>query len=346
MHRGLDALCPSAPVSPPAGTGIAPDLVDFLAGLTARDTDEVARLLDILLHHPPRDQHQWIGRSDLNANQSPVQALLAAKPGRWEARLLGDPAFHRGDPIARWQGSLSVLAATLTAAGATSLREMIDLTLATIVPTDEASRRAYPTGMIRIAVPLMSSGIAVYVSPPPQSDRWMVARRWASAVFGDPQPALRIITAVEKSATLFGVGLEGAAPARVRAKIYWRMQDPVPLSSFGIALFERETVRNFMAAVMRRNTFPLRALTFSAGFAPLSGALTDIKIDVCNAGAGWGLSEGLALASHQARALDLVMPPFDPAAIRSAAHRVAIACLGLGLDREGGHRLNIYLQQH
>jgi hypothetical protein len=320
-------------------------LVGSLATLSSRDDDEITRLAETLLAHPPVDRTQWCGRSDLNGNASPIQVLLSAKTDGWEARLIADPAFYHADPLKRWQGSLSALAGALASGRATALHEMVEQTLAAIVPPNVAARRTYPTGMIRIAVSLSSPGVAVYTSPTPAADRWNVVRRWVEKTFSDPAPALHIIANLETVGTVFGVGLEGVSPARARAKIYWRLRDAKPLAAFGIQMFESKAVLSFLRAVMRARDFPPAALTFSAGFEPARGALTDIKVDVCNTAAGLDLAEGLALANEQARALSLVLPPCHCAQARFADHGMAIGCLGIGLDRNGAHRLNIYLHQ-
>ncbi|CAG9170165.1 hypothetical protein LMG23992_01492 [Cupriavidus laharis] len=320
-------------------------LFGTVASLLPEGAGYARQVADILLHHPPVDAEAAHPYSDLNVNGSPLQLLLSARPTRWEARLIADPAFYESDPRVRWQKSLAALEATLRATGAEGLRDPVRLALESVIPQDELALRQYPTGMIRLAAGLTSRGAAVYMGAPHRVDRWDVARRWAACVLGSADTALALIGRLEPNATVFGMGVEGASLPHARAKLYWRLRKSVPIDAFGVPWLSTPAMTRFLAAVLGDGTVPLNALTFSAAFDVVDGTLTDIKTDVCVANAGLGLRDALHCVNEQAALLGLSPRPLDRCSEVLEQHHVDIGCLGLGSDSRATHRLNIYLHQ-
>ncbi|QRQ85825.1 hypothetical protein [Cupriavidus oxalaticus] len=320
-------------------------LFGAVASLLPEAAVHARQVAEILLHHPPVDAEASHPRSDLNVNGSPLQLLLSARPARWEARLIADPAFHEADPLVRWRKSLAALEATLRATGAEGLRELVQLTVKTVIPQDEPALRQYPTGMIRLAAGLASRGAAVYMGAPHRVDRWDVARRWAACVLGSADTAHALIGRLEPNAAVFGMGVEGVSLPHARAKLYWRLRQSVPIDAFGMPWLASPAMTRFLAAVLGDRSIPLNALTFSAGFDVVDGTLTDVKTDVCIANAGLGLRDALQCVNEQAALLGLSPRPLDRCSEVLEQHRVDIGCLGLGSDSRGTHRLNIYLHQ-
>ncbi|GMU01388.1 hypothetical protein KH5H1_55080 [Corallococcus caeni] len=320
-------------------------LLDVAATLTGRPREELSAQARVLLHGAPSEGRHPPGVSDLNANGSPLQLLLAGRAERWASRLIGDPCFDEPDAVARAHASRAALGAALAAGRAQALTAPLMDTLDVVVPWDEASLREYPTGILRLALPLGTPGVGLYASPPPGAGAWDAARRWVRALLPRPEEALRLVSTLAPGCRLLGVGLEGESPARARAKLYWRLEAPAPLSSFALPLLEAPTLIAFLTSVLVRGAVPPRALTFSAGFELRTGALVDAKADVCTRSAGLSLEQAVDVLRTQTDVLPLhPFPLRDPLPLLHA-RRVGIGCLGLGIAPGGVHRLNVYLFQ-
>ena len=321
-------------------------LFGAVASLLPEGAGHARQVAEILLHHPPVDAEAAHPCSDLNVNGSPLQLLLSARPARWEARLIADPAFYEADPLVRWRKSLAALEATLRATGAEGLRELVRLTVKAVIPEDEPALRQYPTGMIRLAAGLTSrGGAAVYMGAPHRVDRWAVARRWAACVLGSADLAHALIGRLEPNAAVLGMGLEGVSVPQARAKLYWRLRKTAALNAFDAPWLVSPAMTRFLAAILGDRSVPLNALTFSAAFDVTDGTLRDVKTDVCVANAGLGLRDALHCVNEQATLLGLSPPPLDRCSEILEQHCVDVGCLGLGSDSHGTHRLNIYLHQ-
>lgn len=279
--------------------------------------------------------------SDLNPNGTPLQLLLSARRDRWVLRIVGDPGFDRTDPIARWEASRAALTQAVALGDATSLLAVIELTLALLVPLDTLVCR--PNGAIRLALPVAGPGVALYVGVAPGWDGWSVTRDWLSMLLLQPEVARGHIDRLTPHCTLFGVGLEGTSPERLRFKLYWRLARPTRLGALGVPLLARSEMIHFLADLLGPSELPIDALTLCIAFDATSGELCDAKVDVCAASARLGNAAALTLVNRHAAALSLTPPPLSGLQALLAERNIAVACLGLGVDRRGEHRLNTYL---
>lgn len=320
-------------------------LTSALASLLPEGAGNANTLAEILLHHPSVDGDDEYPQSDLNVTGSPLQLLLSAKHSHWDARLIGDPAFYEADPLVRLQKSLVALDEMLSIANAVDLRDIILRSISSVVPADHESRRRYPTGMIRLAAALSTPGIAVYVGAPYVSNRWDVARHWLTSMLNSPDQALTTIDCLEPNTAVFGMGIEGASPTQLRAKIYWRLENPSPIASLGLPLLSSPAMNHFLGAVLGEMNIPANALTFSAAFDVSNGILHDVKADICIANTNLGLQDVLYCVNDQASFLGLAPPVLERCSDVLERNNVDIGCLGLGADIYGKYRINAYLHQ-
>lgn len=323
----------------------AAGLLQLAAELAEVDLNETVDLAQTLLHVPPLAADTDRGSSELNWNGSPLQLLISTRSDGLALRLLADPGFHLKDPLARHGAGRAALSAAFTLAGAESLLGLAERTLEIVAPSDRTALSGYAAGSMWLAAALGTPGAALYVGPDPRSARWAEARLWLSSVLVAHERVSSLLDRLEGKAFLLGVGIEGAHRGAARLKIYWRLADPAPLSSFGIELFEAPSLIAFLTAVLASGPVNTQTLNFSAAFELSSGALHDIKVDV--SWDGRTSLEAFALLAVQENSLGLA-PLSAHSALRSALERcdMAVGCVGLGMSAAGKHRMNTYLFQH
>jgi hypothetical protein len=184
---------------------------------------------------------------------------------------------------------------------------------------------------------LGAPGAALYLSPATRFGRWGEAGKWLRIICSKPDAAATLLARLATSCFLLGFGIEGALPSSLRIKLYWRMAERMSLYDFGVPLLLDSDVAGFVDRVLAGGSSP-EALTFSAGFDLVTGALRDVKADV-----SWHdhtLDRGLALLDSQSEALGV-----QPARELLRRHDLGIACVGLGIDAAGRRRINTYLFQ-
>jgi hypothetical protein len=299
------------------------------------------RLSQALLGFPPLLADRCEGRSDLNCDGSPLQLLVSSRASTRHVRLIGDPAFYHADPLARLGRSLEALDAVLDASDALPLREHCLRAIAYILPRDEAGRRKYPTGMIRLAASIEREGAAVYAAPEPAApDPWERALRWLTETLPTATIARKIVSVLRTDNQLFGIGLAGRESHAARAKLYWRLATGNPTRPFGIPVLDDPAVVAFVRELAARGALPIRALTFSVSLSLRTGEAQDGKVDVCTKSAGIEPARVPAILARTSQALGLSCLPLD-----ATLAALTIGCIGLGTDGRGDRRLNVYASQ-
>lgn len=315
-------------------------LIELIARMAQRDVTRVHNLASIILNV---NTHDFGGVSDLNANGSPLQALICARKNRWSFRFIADPSSTCIDPIRRLHLSRNALAATLRIGGAHALRPSIECLLSQLLPKSDAALCSYPTGMMRLALALDAPGAAIYVGSNPQGDPWRDASNWASEAFADTNEVNALIATLESDCALLGIGIEGFDTENARAKIYWRLCRDRPLTAFKTKLFNSPFLAKFLLKIAGAGTMPVNALNFSASFPLRSGLLYDIKVDVAKR--AFASTDALGIVNTFAHEAGLSPPPLNGLIDQMQQSDIAIACVGLGLDILGACRINTYLYQ-
>lgn len=188
-----------------------------------------------------------------------------------------------------------------------------------------------------MATALGAPGAAVYVSPTNRS-RWEMANRWVATATPSPQAAVALIDALSPWCHLVGVGLEGTVADNLRLKVYWRTSGFTSLSEFGLPLLLDARMTAFVDQVMagRAHTEPL---TFSAAFDTRTGELRDVKVDVSWHDRGADLAcEVIGTSVENASSVRRL-------ARDACRHQMTVACIGMGVEARGSHRVNVYLFQ-
>lgn len=322
------------------------DVINFVQHITCAEVDRIGQFSQTLLHHPPTNAKFMEGKSKANWNGSPLQLLISAHKANSNIRLIGDPAFYCVDPLVRLQLGIEALKATLALGQAEALKDLCLQSIDIILPAGNEGRRRIGHGAIGLALALNKPGAAVYfASEYDHFVAWAKARKWCNTMLPDAQEALRSIDVLARNCHIFGVGLEGLNSRAGRAKLYWRLSCPTALSQFGIGLYEHPMILQFLTQIMEKREFPLRALTFSAGFSLSTGQLKDIKVDVCNKSAHLTNIEAINIIQSCCQTLGLHSMTSEECAPLIVKNALAIAGIGLGINSQQENRLNTYLFQ-
>ena len=295
-----------------------------------------------VLGAPDYDGLPPAGRSALNNDGVPFQLCLTAKRAGWDLRLLGDP-WSALPTEARYAASLGALPSLLESGGAAALRAAVETTIRLIFPDSPEARAAYRDGFLWFALSPGRPGAAIYAEAAPLgvAGGWQAAERWLAAVLPESSPALAAVRQLSRVAVLASVALEGATPEDARAKLYFRFARPAALDALEIPLFTEPAVMRVLELAIGDRTLDLDGLVMSAGFSLASGALTDVKLDLCGHCLAYETGEWLAVIEACRRELDLAPLPLDHAL---TALNCEIAFLGVGTDVRGECRLNVYLK--
>jgi hypothetical protein len=199
-------------------------------------------------------------------------------------------------------------------------------------------------GVCWIGAALGQPGAAVYLDTWPfgRSGAWDFAEEWLHTFLEDGSAAQDAVRRLRPQATLASIGLEGACLRTMRAKLYWRLDRPVRLAELGIGLLKAPELAHFLARAVEQRPMALSGTVFSTGFSLHTGELEDVKLDLCGhclprEPKAWGeLLEGLST--------DFGLVPV-PVGSDLAERRCELAFLGLGVDRAGDTRLNVYLKE-
>jgi hypothetical protein len=328
-------------------TGLArrmANLLDLGARVAGVPPAVAARVGAVLSHAECAEWQRLGGYSELNSDATPIQlCLTAGVGGRRAVRIIADPAWRLSDPAARLAESCVALAHALPMADAASLGPLCETLLAHAVPAGPNAIRAFPSAFFWLGAGLGRPGFAIYAdlrSYLPH-DPWAVPREWLAALLPEARPALAVLRALDAHAEPASLALEGSRPERGRAKIYWRLRRPVPLAALGIELLPDPRIAAFLIRVIGDREMNLSGTVMSAGFDLATGAMADVKIDLCAHCLPRSDSEWIKVLDGVCRQLDLALP-IEAADL--GPDRAALSFAGLGIDQGGAARLNIYLK--
>ena len=295
-------------------TGLArrmANLLDLGARVAGVPPAVAARVGAVLAHPECAEWQRLGGYSELNSDATPIQlCLTAGVGGRRAVRIIADPAWHLSDPAARLAESCVALAHALPMADAASLGPLCETLLAHAVPAGPNAIRAFPSAFFWLGAGFGRPGFAIYAdlrSYLPH-DPWAVPREWLAALLPEARPALAVLRALDAHAEPASLALEGSRPERGRAKIYWRLRRPVPLAALGIELLLDPRIAAFLIRVIGDREMNLSGTVMSAGFDLATGAMADVKIDLCAHCLPRSDSEWIKVLDGVCRQLDLALP--------------------------------------
>lgn len=318
-------------------------LLDLAASVTGAPRDLVARLGETLLATPPADAGPRGGRSGLNYDQTPMQLCFSIGPEGVHGRLLADPALELGDPVQRFDASYEAMTRTLALASSPAMRTLCDRTLELHLPENGIQPDDYPDGTLWLAAGVDTPGMAMYVDARRGGDAlaWPRLRNWFAALLPEMREAGAALDAIRNNAELMCLGVEGMAPANARAKLYWRLVAPAALNAIGIERFRDARFQTFLEIAMRDRDIRLTGIVPSIGFKIESGALSDVKLDVCACRGclDWSPSDWTAILHQLGSELGFPSVP-----IEKWLEHGEMAFIGFGVDQRETPRLNIYLK--
>jgi hypothetical protein len=210
------------------------------------------------------------------------------------------------------------------------------------LPPDIASLRRYTRGCFWLGVNLTNPGVAIYLDAEPLGETgWDRAAQWMWTVLRAPGDIRHELADLATHTHLASIGVEGVEPGRMRVKFYTRLRRAVPLASLGSELLRDPVWGSFLGAVVGPRPMNLSGLVLCFGWDVVRGRLHDVKIDCCahclpRSPQAWG-----ELLANLTDGLGVARLPVGPSLGDETAEA---AFVGLGLDRDGGRRLNVYLK--
>ncbi|WP_437736134.1 hypothetical protein [Sorangium sp. So ce1335] len=327
---------PVSPCSTPEARLL--DLADRLAGSGGR-----TRLLaETMRVHP-----EVSGRrpSTLNDDGSPLELCITSTRSGCRYRIIGDPEPEERGCRARLALFRDALARLLPLTSATRLAPVLDAAVDLWLPEDDASLELITSRILWLAAAIDTPGVGIYLDGRVGSylESLERGRAWLDRMLPDASLAKRFLSAFDAVGGLGGVGVEGVTPALSRVKVQWGVVAPILLDRLGLPLLGDEPLRRFFHIMAGDRELRVTYPVFSAGFALESGALADVKVDICGCRACLALSpeEWVHRIEAACAAFGLAPPPVLPEILARAATAVF---LGLGLDAAGEVRLNLYLK--
>lgn len=340
---------------PPVGRPDRPDLLDGLVDLASElseaDREAVRSFVDRLLAAPPEGIPRRCGHSGLNRDGSPLELCLSALSSVCLSRFVADPASTEDDPLARCAAGLAALEAAYDPTRSRRLRPLCAATLETIVGplvgplADQAVAELgrYVEGLLWLGAGPGLPGLALYVDATKLDpvERWRRAAAWLGALLAQGAEAEAVVARLAPAGELMAVGVEGTEPADARAKLFWRLRQPIALAELGVPRFLDPALFDFLGLLLDADRpLPLSGLVLSASFRVASGELFDAKLDLCGHCLAYAPAEWEARLARATTAFGLVPLPVGRAL---AGGRAEVAFVGLNRNPMGS-RLDLFLK--
>lgn len=281
-----------------------------------------------------------VGASGLDDDGTPLQLCVSASRRRTALRIIGDPGANIDDIAVRHRVARAALHRALRQHGAGALAPLAEDMLARLVP---APGPGYRHGTLWIGVTPGEPGVAAYAELAPLgiAGGWDAVAAWLAATLPDARGATAIIARLRPHGVAASAGFEGTSSRDVRAKVYFRLARPMALGECGLDLMASEAVTDFLRLAMGEFGVDADGLVLCVGFDVASGALADVKVDLCGHCLAHARSAWPGVAERIARRFALAPLSLDVALTR---HDCDVAFIGLGLTVAGEPRLNVYLR--
>jgi hypothetical protein len=321
------------------------ELMKIAARLSNRDEMTVVALGHRLLAIPPKGVTLG-GVSQLNNDGTPLQLCLSMSEKNLGVRLIADPAWRLGLADERFEASLESFNAaseeSSEESGAVEMRPLLQRLIDLAKPLDKRVVDQFTRGFFWIGRGLNQPGVAVYHDTKPYGDSaWALAARWLKELLPDARIVDATLDRLREHVSLASVGLEGARAGEARAKIYWRLKTPVRLSALGIDLLDDSAFALFLAEAIGQRDMRLSGTVMSLGFDLSNGEIEDVKIDLCGHCLPQSPREWLTTLDELSETFGLSRFPVYDEILEEGCE---VAFLGLGLNRRGQKRLNLYLK--
>lgn len=280
--------------------------------------------------------------SRLNNNGVPLQLCLSCSSTGSSLKLIADPATRHATTEERYLASRHSLRLALQRS-APRLSALAELSMDSLIASDIAQRAHYRYGFVWLAASPVQLGLAFYAEMGPwgQTQGWQVCRDWLAKILPDTQPAMHIVQQLCHHAVVASAGLEGSTPEDARAKVYFRLREPMALSELGVDLLASDEALSFLTLAMGDFSLERDGLILCLGFSLATGALADIKLDLCGHCLRYDAAGWQQLLQQLAQKFCLPLPDLYDVL---ASQECAMAFIGFGLDVAHRPRINLYLQ--
>ena len=306
---------------------------------------QVLQLRDVLLALP--DDRQWdpSGRSGLNADGSPLQYCISTAQKGWAGRFISDPACIIGHPGQRYRFSYQALQQLYLQSQSQAIQEICEEMLRFHLPQEQEELEDYPDGVLWLGASPDGPGMAVYMDGRRGGHEvsWQRFQEWLHHLMPHNTEVDSFIASLSPLANIMSIGLEGSSMDNLRAKLYFRLGQSTGLKSLGVELLQNEAFAHFLNDVIGTREIRLSGLVFSIGFHIASGKLFDAKMDVCGCNACAGMETAAWLDVLQRTTSRHQLCPF-PIEQEVLEHQCAVSYYGIGMDRRGEIRMNLYLK--
>lgn len=313
------------------------------ARISGVDSERVAELGRVLLASPTDEKEPRGGRSGLNNNGSPLQFCMSASSEGIGYRMLADPACELADPLSRYKASCQAIESVLELTGSSAIDELFQQTLQLNLPAEEDQFVEYPDGVMWLAANLDGPGCAMYVDARRGGEEVALERlgNWLRTICGPTDDIATLLGCLEKKSLLMCLGVEGISPVYARAKVYWRMSEPVLLDDLGLEGFKDPSFKEFLWFAVADRRIQQTGIVLNAGIDVASGNWADVKLDVCGCQNCLNYSEAEAVEAANAITRHFSLAPLP---VAEALEYGELAFFGLGLDARGKRRFNVYLR--
>lgn len=311
--------------------GIPIENVQFLAGT----------LLDL----PGATFDSSPGCSGLNADQAPMQLCITLAQKSVKLRLIADPASDDAIYSHRYLRAKNALRKTFKLTRTQELEALLEDLLKALGPQSNSHLENFRRGVFWLAASVNAPGIAAYLDTSVYSiDRaWDKTEKWLNAVIERPNHIDSIIGLLRHYCWLSSVGVEGYDRDRSKLKLYIHAYNALPAGFLGklfppLSILSRTKCFHFLLGDIG---LPPEDIFYNIGVHTVSGEIVDAKIDISGA--------ALKLRPEKAeQAVDSCCKLLDVQRISLCAllkdYNLAVSFVGVGVNRDGEPRLNIYLK--
>lgn len=320
-------------------------LSSYATALSLASAKQVLQLRDELLALPNETHWTLGGKSGLNSDGSPLQYCISSSNKALNGRFISDPSCIIGSPKERYQYSYQALQKLYKSTGSSEIQRVCENMLTYHLPKEQSVLDDYPDGVFWLGASPDKPGMAVYIDGRRGGHEasWERLRNWLTDLMPNNTEVDSFINSVKPYANIMSIGLEGSNLQNLRAKIYFRLSKPTSFTDLDIPLLKEEKFTTFLNDVVGDKPIKLSGLVFNIGFHIASSKMFDAKIDVCgcNSCVKLNTEEWITLLNKTTLKNDVKPFPLDDLVLNK---QCAISYYGLGLDRKGNVRINLYLK--
>ncbi|MFZ1201672.1 MAG: hypothetical protein WAO07_16000 [Desulfobacterales bacterium] len=283
----------------------------------------------------------------LNANDTPFQFALSHRTTGMARRLLSDPGHGFYAPGGDTSSKMAAIRRAFALWQAGSLFPLIASAARAFGSDAAAAPPRIPDAVLGVS--LDGPGAAVYfrIDPSGAAASWTVLSQWVATQFSNGARVQKLVAGLAGAAHLVGVGIEGVDTRPGRLKIYWQLDQPLPLADIKAPFVGDPAIARFLALAVGEARIGLHALFFSTAFCLRTGDAVDGKIDICGHCVPRPLPAWQQIIDQVAAAHGLVSGDFAPSEA-PRHHRddsLTVEFVGMGLDRHHAYRLNVYFSE-